>query len=324
MKLKGKPLDHYRDGLSQRFADEREGDWKAALRKRIAHLDGLPDDVFEQLGEFPITQSIDAHQGFGSHDEWLGWIGAYLPRTAPVLDMTRCVYPAVHFDGHTVPCIVLRSPYDGIKLNYRGLLERDHPDREAQNRISDGLGNYPSTWWRPRYDRDIGYPMIRAGWWSGGKAYYLVPFPAGGPAKGLTQDFPAFFLPSADPGWLRVQVVNWATTDRAETRSEGAWSDPLWIDRLYLNEYVCDAMLADDPSPPDVPIGVCGSEPYEYADDDVPVPFDSDWPPPPPPAGAAQAARVSADAKAWLEKRVKRYGGSSTGRYWRELLDAMS
>ena len=329
MKLREKTLDHWGDGFAARYDAEPDGEWKDNLTRRIAHLDSLPDATFAAIGDYAIRQSIDAHHGFGSHEEWLGWLGAFMPLPAPAVDMTGLIYPCLHYDGHTLPCLALRNPYDiAFKHNKRGNLETVSPAFEDRGAINDKMGNYPHSFWeakylQPYYADKLGAPYIQIGWWSEGKAWLLSPFRSGGAAAKLTQDFPAVFLPGNAPGHLRFRVVNWHETDRAAI--DGEWSAPHPVTHLHLNEKVYDAFTSMSRIAPDVPIGVAGTDRFEYLDDDsAPHEFESDWTPPPLPAESA-APRVSAEGKAWIVSRAKRYGKSkTTGRFWRELAEKLA
>ena len=352
VKLRGRPLGkwnrpHHRsgDGLEERYAHaaEHEPDLWAALDARIAALEALSDRDFSALHPADLGAWLDAYQRW---DDFAALLAAALPQAAPVPPFAaRHAKAFLWVHGPDAwPCVTALNPYEQLVVGGRDQLMSQPLGRGAYPR--DARSSEPQLWWMPgqNYDRRA---HLQLGWWSatGDRALQLAPC---GPSLHplLSHSLRPHWVPPV-PGWLRARIAGWAEVSaNDQPRVEGEWSPPVLLDHVSLSAVAREAWATnyfqDTPRDerirtrsgydvvravpgtiePGIPIECVGEPGWRPPEHEAPRVLESDWTPPPLPDTAAPPA-VSDHAKSWLAARVRRYGSSRTGRYWRELAEAL-
>ncbi len=336
MRLKGKPLDHYKPGLSADY--EKWGRNDPALNRRIAHLDALDDEWFEVLEDRDwIATFISPSEGW-AWESFLAEIGSYRPIDCPAPPVDEHTAKAfLYAKGYAI--LTIRNPWYPIAIMpSRGWIVEDvRPELPR-----DGWQADAQAFLQPPYnvgDRWPNSPEFQVGFWPyGGGDPVLLP----GHQSAGGNTLACYALPNV-PGVLRLRIVGWRRSQKDE-KSAGPWSDPLAVTHLFPYPRRSDAWTAGvaDESPsaifksrgaeclPALPPTIHPAIPIEAAEAYTGGAFlslDDDWRAGPAPAATAepQPIQVSSETKDWIASRAKRYGKSSrTGKFWRELAEKVT
>ena len=337
--LRGKPLEHWGPGLGATYEEFRND---TDIDDRLARLEALSDEQFATLQDDDIAQWVDASQGWG--DDFPRILADALPTPAPVPPFTTEHMKAFlwTYEPDHWPIVSVRNPWEPLVVGGRDQImsgEGEYP--------MDAMSSQPQLWWMPHGNKS--QPHLQLGFWpaDGSQPLQLTPNAASLHTHMSHSLMPHYVPPK--PGWIRVRVGGWDENRQRKDR-DGEWAPPVALTHVFVSTNARKAWtptyIDDVPDSemqyfrsgggrfaaaqrsdllPSIPIEVVGEAGWTPPAHEAPRPIESDWTPPPLPDVSAAAPAVSDAAREWLASRAKRYGNSrSTGRFWRELAEALA